>query len=491
MNHRQIHLHLVIIAVLSLNLLQVSAMPSIKGRGMVTENLSPAAPRFLRQISTAPLPQQYIPTGEKYEIDVVMDYARHFLTVEETITYPNRTNTNLNSMVIAVPPNLVPNCFDLLRLTVGSNDTTSYTLNRHRLEIPLQTSLEPDSSIQLILRYTLSLPYLDQFNTIHSRVFGYTDSQTNLINWYPFVVPFQDGEWTLHDPWFYGDYLVYPFADYKVNLLFVGKEDAPVVATSGGAERIGAFTRYTLKHGRAFALSISPKFQVSSIKVGDTTVNSYYLPAYRKPAEAAMQTAAQAIELFESEFGSYPRSSFSIVQADMNDSREFSGISFISRNFYQLYNGTSKNYLTYAAIHTAAHQWWFDQVGNDPAIEPWLDEALATYSESLYFETLGPELIPYWQTNRVNFFRPQGKIDSSIYEDYNYETYRQSVYFNGVYFLQDLREHVGDQAFRDFLRDYYRQGRGNIMTSDDFFRILDAHTDVDYSDIVQKYFSNK
>jgi len=427
--------------------------------------------------------------GEKYVIDIVMDYDRHFLTVEENITYSNRTNTQLDSLTLAVAPNLSPNCFNLIHLAVDGDSVAKYNLNKQRLDVSLLHPLEPDSIVQLTLRYTLSLPHLDQFNRINAPVFGYTDMQTNLINWYPFIVPFVNGEWILHDPWWYGDYLVYSKADYTINLLFVDRENSPVVAASGSAEKIVDFTRYTLEDGRAFALSISPKFEVSSMKVGDATVSSYYLPAYRKQGEAAMEASAQSIELFSEQFGAYPHSTYSIVQAGLSDSREFSGLSFVSRNFYQLYDGTPNNYLTYVSVHAAAHQWWFDQVGNDPAIEPWLDESLATYSERLYFEKFHPDLVANWQADRVDFFRPQGKIDAAIYDIVNHDTYKQAVYFNGMHFLQDLRQRVGEEPFLAFLQDYYIQSKGQIITGEDFFRVLDKHTDAGYSDIVREYFT--
>jgi hypothetical protein len=494
MIQRQLYIYFLLVTSITLNLFQLPTMPAAKATMAVgIKHLPPPAQespaqKFTSSPSAAPPATAPSSAGEKYNIDVVMDYDRHFVTVEEIITYPNRTNIQLNSLTLAVAPNLAPNCFDLIRLAVDGIPVTDYNLKQHRLDVSLPYLLETDSVVQLTLRYTLSLPYLNQFDYINAPVFGYTDVQANLTNWYPFIVPFINGEWALHDPWWYGDYLVYPTADYEVNLLFVGGEDAPVVAASGSAERIVDFTRYTLEDGRAFAFSISPNFEVSSMNVGETTVSSYYLPAYRKPAEAAMQTSAQAIEFFAEQFGKYPRSTYSIVQAGLSDSREFSGLSFISRNFYQLYDGTPNNYLTYVSVHTAAHQWWFDQVGNDPAMEPWLDESLATYSERLFFESIHPELLPYWQTNRVDFFRPQGKINAAIYDSANQDTHRQAVYFNGVCFLRDLRQRIGDEAFFTFLRGYYAQSRGRNINANDFFRILGKYTDVDYSDIVRGYF---
>ena len=36
------------------------------------------------------------------------------------------------------------------------------------------------------------------------------------------------------------------------------------------------------------------------------------------------------------------------------------------------------------AAHETGHQWWFERVASDEAKEPWLDEALTTYSELVF-----------------------------------------------------------------------------------------------------------
>ena len=109
----------------------------------------------------------------------------------------------------------------------------------------------------------------------------------------------------------------------------------------------------------------------------------------------------------------------------------------------------------------------------------------------LYFERIHPDSLAAWQANRVDFFRPQGKINVAIYDHVTHDAYKQAVYFNGVYFLRDLRKRIGGYAFDNFLGDYYQQGQGNILTSEDFFHILNEHTKTDTSDIVSKYFDDK
>jgi hypothetical protein len=80
---------------------------------------------------------------------------------------------------------------------------------------------------------------------VRARIFGYSNLQMNLVNWYPYIVPNINGQWVIRDPWSHGEYLVYPLADFEVNLVFTDLQHAPVVASSGYAESIGEITRTT------------------------------------------------------------------------------------------------------------------------------------------------------------------------------------------------------------------------------------------------------
>ena len=435
-----------------------------------------------------------IPARPSYHLITDFEYDRHFVSVDETITYPNHSGVSLDALTLSISANLWQNCFQLESITLDGVPVTDFTLDGHRLDIPLPTPLAPDSKTDLNLRYSLSLPYMDQRYSYRARIFGYSEIQANLTNWYPFVVPFIDGEWVIREPWSHGEYLVYPLADFIVDLKFTNSGYAPVVAASGKAEPVstgsttGNYTRYTLTAGRTFAISASRDFEVASLKVGDVKVSSYYFPIYKRAGEGALVASKQAIEVFSQRFGSYPHETLSIVVADFMDSMEFSGLYFNSRYFYDQFDGTAQNYLTFVSVHETAHQWWFEQVANDQALEPWLDESLSTYSEEIFYESLYPDLVPWWWSYRIDFFEPSGYIDIPVYDGQNDDVYKHTVYFNGAHFLQDLREKIGDEAFFAFLQDYLIQSQGKIITRDDFFRILDEHTDVDYSGVVREYF---
>ena len=467
---------------------------------VTTCSVPPSAPVLISITSTVPPTDTTtplsptpppIPARTKYTLNATVDYDHHSVLVYEVILFPNQSGEELDRLVLAVAANFWPNCFRLDALNVNGIPVTDYTLTAHRLDVALPAPLAPDSVSTLTLSYSLTLPYLDQIHSLRARIFGYGDIQMNLVNWYPFIAPNINGEWIIREPWSHGEYLVYPIADFEVDLKFTQPENAPIVASSGYAEPNGEFTRYTLSEARTFAISASRDFHVSNMQAGDTTVYSYYLPIYKNAGEAAMTASAQALQLFSQKFGPYPHKTLSVVMADFKDSMEFSGLFFHSRSFYDLYDGTPESYLVAVAAHETGHQWWFEQVANDQAEEPWLDESLTTYSEAIFYEALYPDSLAWWWSYRIDFFKPFGKIDIPVNEGQNADTYKYIVYFNGAHFLRDLRGRIGDEAFFSFLRDYLAQERDRIATKADFFRVLDEHTQVDYSDIVTTYFRSR
>lgn len=432
------------------------------------------------------------PMRTKYILDATINYDAHTVSVDETILYQNLTGNQLNALVIAVVPNLWRGGFKLESIAAGGEPLTTYSLDGQKLDIALASFLPAGEVIELNLRYTLALPFAEQEDPGISRprIYGYTSRQINLTNWYPFVVPNIDGEWILHDPWYYGEHLVYDSADYEVTIRFSDPATAPVVAASGVPEQLEEATRYTITAARTFALAASREFQVSSTQVGDVALSSYYFPFNESGGQGALQASAEAVQIFSQRYGPYPHKSLAIVMGDFNDGMEYSAFFYLSKDFYNLYDGTPANYLTFVAVHETAHQWWFEQVASDQAMQPWVDESLATYSERIYYETMYPNLVSWWWTYRIDFYKPEGFVDIPIYEGQGFRPYTNATYFQGAHFLEKLRARIGDEAFFNFIQDYLSEGRSQIVTANDFFRILRLHTSADISDLINQYFRN-
>jgi aminopeptidase N len=280
-------------------------------------------------------------------------------------------------------------------------------------------------------------------------------------------------------------------ADFDVTIQLINAPVNTVIAASARDVRNGNLHHYTLEGARNFVWSVSPEYRVFQVAVGNTTVFGYAFPYDVGPGAVAFKTTAEALALYNQIFGLYPFETMTVVQADFDHGMEYSGLFFLSKAFYSIYDGTPSTFLVSIAAHETAHQWWYGLVGNDQALEPWLDEALCTYSEKLFYEKLYPASLDWWEKYRIAYYEPAGWVDSTIYNTAGYRPYRDAVYLNGANFLDELRALVGEEAFFSFLQDYLASNTGRLATADDFFASLREHSDADWSTLVDSYFQTR
>lgn len=474
--------------------------PSRVTTGSPSSPAAPETPDLETPIRSTPSPQ---PTSTPsllpeitYQLDAVYHYTEHQLKVKQLVLIPHPGTDPIQEIILAVPPNAWGEVFNLIEARWGDGRSVdNLQIEGVKLTLPLEDPWEPMTTRSLELEYSLSLPVQNAREGFGPSPFGYTDLQVNLVDWHPMVPPYnQEQGWIVHDPWIFGEYLVYPAADYHVNLQIL---EGPELVVAASAEETGggSVRTYHLQQARNLVFSLSPQYQVLEDQVGGTTVKGYYFPGYQTSAEAAFKTTVEALELFNSQYGPYLQTSLSMVQADFNHGMEYEGLYFQSRGFFDTYNGTEKNFLTIIAAHETAHQWWYGQVANDQALEPWLDEALCTFSELVFYERLYPDAVDWWWAARVEFYQPEGRIDGSIY-DYQgiqdqYLAYRDATYLQGAKFLVRLRDSLGEEAFYAFLQEYLTRYAGGIASGQDFFNTLENYTELEKLDWLGEFFPDR
>ncbi len=461
----------------------LTASATFAPRTVVSSAVTPSPP-----LPTAS-PTSATPLRPKYVLQATVDIPAKTVAVQERILYPNTSTAALEELVLAVEPNLLPGGFVLQRLTVNDQPVEP-ALKGQRLTVPLPSSLAPGEWATVEMAYTLVLPRIRRVNPDKKRppIYGFTSRQVNLVNWYPFVVPYDPAQgWVLHSPWYYGEHLVYPLADVEVRLR-VTAEEPWMVAASALPEPDGEGWRYRLLAGRTFVLSLNSGAQVLEEEWQGVQLRSVFFPAYAEGGAEVLRAMKQALTIYVRHFGPYPHLSLTAVMGDFDDGMEYSAFFFLPRNFYDLYDGTPKGYLTFIAAHETAHQWWFERVANDQALHPWMDEAPATYSERLFYEAVNPDWVPWWWAYRVDFYEPEGWIDIPVYEGRGYRRYVNAVYLRGAHFFEDLRQTMGDEAFFAFLRAYQARMNGQIAAPEDFFALLGAYTDQELTSLLATYF---
>lgn len=435
--------------------------------------VTPAAPQPLAG------PQPPGADQPRYQINAVLDDSLHSLQVVEEIRFTNPSGSALESLPLAVEANRYPGAFEWLGASADEGEITLESLDANQLRVRLAPALAAGTAMTLRLEYRLQLPPIQ---TGQPHIFGYTQRQINLADWYPSLPPFSpvDG-WLLHPPGAVGEHGVYPAADFDVELYLPSVQPALVVAASAPGDAVQGGYHYHLEGTRNFVWSASQEYVVSTQQAGDTRVTSYAYPATELAARAALDYTVQALNYFSKQFGMPPRGSLSIVQADFPDGMEYDGLFFLSDRFYYGFDGSPRSYLALIAVHETAHQWWYGRVGSDQALEPWLDEALCTYSELLFYESLNPELADWWWGFRVESHAPKGSLSATIYDFSRFTPYRNLVYLRGAQFLHALRQAMGDVAFFNALQTYLARFDGQIATRSDFLDAVQQATSKDLS----------
>jgi hypothetical protein len=442
-------------------------------------------------------PSSQVPT--RYNLDTLFDFNAHSLAVSEVIDYVNLTQDTIDNLVLMVEPNRWQGAFLLNSLTWEDGEAIgAYDLQNDQLQIPLSQSLLPNGHLKLFIDYQLLIPAIAvSSNAGRSLPYGYTDLQTNLVDWYPYIPAYRSGTgWLAHPPWKFGEHQVFSASDFNVRLTLIEPVENLVIAASAPAVQNGDSYSYHLEAARSFALSASTEYVVQTADIGAVNIYSYSFPYDKSAAQEVLKNTADALQLYSDLLVPYPHASLSIVEADFLDGMEYDGLFFLSHGFYDLYDGTPKGYLTFIAAHETAHQWWYGLVGNDQALEPWLDEALCTYMEYVFYENIYPAspgsqeetLADWWWYYRVDYYDPSGWVDSSIYDFDDIRAYWDGVYLNGAKFLEKLRNRVGDRIFFASLRDYIGRYTHQIATSDNFFSVLHDHTSQNFDDLISQFF---
>jgi hypothetical protein len=420
--------------------------------------------------------------GVRYEIAAGLDWATFALHVRESVVYRNESGGVQNTLVFNVENNVEPNSFALERVSDPSGAIGRYTLEGQLLTVPLANPLPPDCEMEFVLEFDLTVPeILDGYWQGHLGYWGHSPRQANLGMWFPLVAAY-DPElgWLAPPAHWLGEHFALSTADFVVEITVENAPEGLRIAGPGKLAHPDDRTwRFELNDARELALSLSAEFStISTLTSSGVNVELFYFPdpdddTLDKP-RYALYTAADAMVLYEDLFGPYPHERLVVVQGDFPDGMEFSGLVFVSGKWFETWKHIPNDWLTLITVHEVSHQWWYALVSNDQAQYPYLDEALAIYSELLFLERYYPDQLDWWWEFRVGTYAPAGYVDTPIYDFYSPRSYIDAVYLRGALMVQSLREVMGDDVFFEWLRRYAENMRGRIAYPDDFWGAMPA-----------------
>ena len=425
----------------------------------------------------------------RYSLQAELDYPTATATVQQRVTYVNRTGARLTSLAFDVTP-IHFGAFNLTSATVEGQPVQP-TFADVTMELPLPAPLELGARVEVLLSYRLKVPAQANLR------FGRANGVLALGNWHPTAQIFKAGRWTRYRYTDVGDAFFAEAADYDVTLTISGAPAGLKIAHGGElVSQEGNRWTFRGRQVRDFAVAMSERYQTRSQVIGGTTVTVFYLPEHAAAGAQMLRTAVSTLIWANETLGTYPYSSLHVAETmDWSGTgQEYPNVVFIGSGVASGPAGDG-SYLAYVVAHEVIHQWFYALVGNDQVAEPWLDEAPTTHLSYLYLRATAPDAYRAMWANLIKTHQTavatwgDKPLDSSIYDFPSDSQYFALLYRKGALFLDELRQQMGDAAYLAMLRDYVAAYRHGIATTADLLRFARSRAPDHVPSLARRYFS--
>lgn len=303
---------------------------------------------------------------------------------------------------------------------------------------------------------------------------NHVDNTAFLAQWYPMLAVYDDDGWhtdpytTIGDP-FYTD-----MADYTVSLK-VPRGYRVISSADDSLKGSSSTVRLAQQNIRDFAVVITKDYKVKRGKVGNTDVNVWYRQEMEDVVDELLAAAQKGLHFFNEKFGPYAYPEVDVVLGESGHGiagMEYPGL---VTSLDRVSTRDGEEAAVNVVVHELAHQWWYGMVGNNQVKEPWLDEGLTTFSESLYMsEVEGRPEQPLFKKAVMSSEQVHAKKGLTVVQPvyaYPEQLYALMVYVRPAAMLWDLSEQIGLEKVVDILHAYFDQYRGKTATTEDFIRV--------------------
>jgi aminopeptidase N len=501
--------------------------------------------------------QQVSKTAErnKYSIDLNIDFDSLSYTGSQRVRWVNRSEKPITVLYFHLYSNLRSSDAELTgtassegdepRLEIVEvrsvqNDTPLYFFlddQTTTLRVNLREPVAPQSSTEVFMKFKGVVPEIDPDETsltthVVKQVSAALRSEREtrrardlnfrckgvmlLATAYPVLAVHDGDEWRRKVEPSVGDIVFNEIADYEVT---VTAPSGVEVFTSGAematkpAKATHAFAAESL---RDFAILAGRSLRSDQTEVQGVTIRSIYLAEHERVGKRALNVTANSLRVFTSVFGPLPFKSISIAEAPLVaglGSTEFSGFNVIASAFYVDFDAPAvrnlpeiireqrpsvEESLEWTVAHLVAHQWWGGAVGNDPAREPILDEALSCWSSLVYYKkTYGEEKAKLVLDDQVRgvyrLYRTFGGDDMDANRpsrDYrNTFQYAAIVTAKGALMFVELEKELGEEKLFAALRNYYQANLFEIAQLEDLRGALVAEAPIEQRRAIARTFT--
>lgn len=372
--------------------------------------------------------------------------------------------------------------FRVARVTTSSGRELEWERRDTVLRVQLARSVQPDQRTGLQIALEAKLP------TWPLR-YGVWDGVTQLGNWIP-TVPVQTPQgFVIHPYTDTGDPFFAETSDYSVTI--ETEEEMGVVGSGRLVETADSSDRSTWRFvapdSRDAGFAVGSSLRGLRHDIAGTTLRTWYNGEDTLDGDRIAEDAASALSYLSRTYGPLDMEDVDVVATDNPlGGMEYPGLVYVSSGFSQLaglpllpelvehseFERVQERYIT---GHEIAHQWWYAEVGNDQAREPWLDEGFAEASTRLWLlETDEDDRV--WKIAHLESepsLTEDDPIGQSVAAFDGDRDYSDAVYDAGGELLIELRSVVGAPAYERLMRMWLRTQRSEIGTIDEFLDLVD------------------
>jgi hypothetical protein len=350
------------------------------------------------------------------------------------------------------------------------------------LRVPLREALAPGEVLDLTISFRIVTT--DPITLSAPKRFGLSRGMLLAPTFYPLVPRLtQNGEWQIMAAPPGGDTTNSDVAFYDVHLTV--PEDLVLVATGVELERTPTAdgtvaVHYASGPVRDFAFALGD-FVPAQAQAGAVVARAWVLPEHAAEAQGLAETAARALQAYDAWIGPYPYDELDVIDAP----GAFGGIEYPGLIFIGVVGDRADDGVV---VHEVAHQWFYALIGNDQLLEPWLDEASASYLETLYYEAAGDVRTATGMLDEDRLIlrsvgRTETPVGMPVGEYASESDYAVFVYHKGALFFDALRGRLGETDFRTFLQTYYTGYRYGFATARAFQTTAESTCECDLGDL--------
>lgn len=481
----------------------------------------------------------YIPEKDtprfQYDMDLVLDDTDRTIGGHVTLNFFNTSDDDWDrlcfrdySSVFSTPSVYGYTCpatevTDITNMRIADSDE-SLSITREAEDasvvwVELPNQLAPGESMTIEYDFTANVPeFGDRY--------GYAVGVYSLANFYPILAVYDDDGWSHNSYYSTGECFYSEMSDYDVTMTC---PEGYVLASSGvvkAMDEVDGEYVYEVEadNVRDFTMVTSQDFEVMETDYDGTHIQVFYFGkngldcedenylAYNgmgaeDDATVAIEASRMSLAAFNPVYGKYPYSELDVILMPLNaggmeypnlimidiSCADYHEMPITETDAYEYYD----NYAVTVIAHEIAHQWFMGIVGEDSYEEAWLDESMASFSETIFWEAYLTEdamdEVNSFDSLNLDYssdsmYFPINQAFGDYESDYHFV---YGIYYVGRWVIFDIREAMGRDTFNQMILEYVQTYAYTNVTTEDYINLIyeyGGHDNEELNEIIDRCF---